>query len=100
VDTASSLFLRRGFTISFLRQYFRNGVESAYVQKFYPNFVINQSLDHVHDAASDTSLRFHASRYAMRLLSALGSGRWVYAGTLVMYALGHLWSMCAQERSR
>ncbi len=74
-----------------LRQYFRNGLGAAYVQKFYPEFVIEQAEAHDQAVSDRTSLVRRTSQYAGRFLNALISGRWIYLGTLLTYAAGYVW---------
>jgi hypothetical protein len=76
-----------------LRQYYRNGRQAAYVQKFFPEFVIDQALNHVDAAPTGSDVRHRSQRYAGRLLGALASGRYIYAGALAVYALGYAQGM-------
>lgn len=83
-----------------LRQYYRNGQQAAYVQKFFPQFVIDQGLSHADEAPCASDVRHRSWRYAARMLGAVASGRCIYAGTLVMYALGYAREMGAKEQVR
>jgi len=75
-----------------LAQYFRNGAGAAYVAKFYPEFVIDQALQHGHPVpATDAPQR--ASRYVGRTAGALATLRWIYAATLLAYGAGYAWGM-------
>jgi glycosyltransferase involved in cell wall biosynthesis len=76
-----------------LRQYHRNGVGSAFVKKFHPEFVIDQALDHGRDIPSDHGLFPRALRYGARLGGALLTGRWIYLATLFTYAVGYTWGL-------
>jgi hypothetical protein len=76
-----------------LRQYHRNGRQAAYAQKFFPEFVIDQALSHADEAPAGSDVAFRSRRYAGRLLGALASGRYIYAGTLAAYALGYAQGM-------
>lgn len=76
-----------------LRQYFRNGVGAAYVQKFHPAFVIDQAAAHALPVPESGRVSTRASRYVGRSLIALATLRWIYLGTLVSYGLGYLWGM-------
>lgn len=83
-----------------LRQYYRNGVEAAYVNKFFPEFVIDQATTHFEEAPSESGVGPRGTRYAARFVGALAGGRWIYASTLMMYALGYVRGMRAGEQSR
>ena len=73
-----------------LSQYYRNGVGAAYVAKFYPEFVIDQALEHDR-AVPPTDARQRTGRYAGRLVAALATFRWIYLATLVAYGAGYAW---------
>jgi hypothetical protein len=77
-----------------LRQYFRNGVGSAYVQKFYPQFVVDQALAHS-QAPPVTSWPRRALRYAGQIFVAIVSLRWIHLATMVTYAAGYIWGRVA-----
>jgi len=76
-----------------LWQYFRNGMGSAYGKKFYPEFVVDQALDHLREPTRDSTLPKRAFRYMRRLVIAVFTMRWIYLGTLVSYGLGYAWGM-------
>jgi len=75
-----------------LRQYFRNGTGAAYVAKFYPEFAIDQAVEHGR-AVPATGGPQRAVRYAGRLLVAFATVRWIYLATLVTYGAGYAWGM-------
>lgn len=78
-----------------LRQYFRNGVGAAYVQKFYPQFVVDQALTHRQAPPSHTTWTKRAMRYAGRMLQDSISIRWIHVAAMVTYALGYAWGRIA-----
>ncbi|HKV45512.1 MAG TPA: glycosyltransferase [bacterium] len=81
-----------------LCQYFRNGMGAAYVAKFYPRFVIEQTVAHGEAVRPKTSLARRAGRYLAHLASALASRRWIYLGTLAAYAAGYGWGLLSLRR--
>jgi GT2 family glycosyltransferase len=81
-----------------LRQYFRNGVGAAYVKKFSPEFVIEQATGHAEEIREETSFARRAGRYARHLIVSCASGRWIYLGTLVSYAVGYAWGLATLRR--
>lgn len=82
-----------------LLQYFRNGLGAAYVNKFYPGFIIDQAENHLQEAPPDSGLGARAWRYLERVLIAFLTLRWIYLGSLIAYALGYLWGMRALAES-
>lgn len=78
-----------------LRQYFRNGVGAAYVQKFYPQFVVDQALTHRQAPPSHSTWTKRALRYSGRMLQASISIQWIHLAAMVTYALGYVWGRIA-----
>ncbi len=78
-------------------QYFRNGAGAAYVAKFYPEFVIDQTVDH-RDDVPETDAPRRAARYAGRLARRAATFRWIYLATFVAYGAGYAWGMRTLER--
>lgn len=76
-----------------VRQYFRHGVGAAYVQKFFPEFVIEQAERHQQRLSEGTSLPRRVLRYAKRITGALLSGKWIHLATLFSYAAGYVWGI-------
>ncbi len=76
-----------------LGQYYRNGVGAAYVAKFYPEFVIDQTLDHRARPGTPGSRLTRGVRYAGRVLASVVTLRWIYLATLASYAAGYAWGM-------
>ncbi|HXX39010.1 MAG TPA: glycosyltransferase [bacterium] len=76
-----------------LRQYFRNGVGAAYVARFYPEFVIDQTLDHRARPRAAGSRLTRAVRYLGRFAGAVVTMQWIYLATLASYAAGYVWGM-------
>ncbi len=76
-----------------LRQYYRNGVGAAYVAKFYPEFVIDQTLDHRARPRKPGSRATRGIRYAGRVLASVVTMRWIYLATLASYAAGYAWGI-------
>lgn len=74
-----------------VRQYFRNGLGAAFVQKFHPGLVIEQTAGHDPRVPDRTALPSRAFRYGGRLMRAVISRQWIYLSTLLSYALGYAW---------
>lgn len=74
-----------------VRQFWRNGVQSAYCAKRYPQWVIETPETHTNTFAERVPFMGRALRYLGRLLYAVGRGQMVYLVTLVVYAAGYLW---------
>jgi len=81
-----------------LRLFVRNGIRAAYVKKFYPEYVIEQATTHGEAVPEETGLPRRAGRFVLHLAGAVASGRWIYLGTLVSYALGYLWGLATLRK--
>lgn len=82
---------------SLLRQYFRNGAMAAYVQKFFPQFVIDQATTHGTAVPGRAHVARRALRYAGRIAGAALTGKWIYISTLAAYAAGYVWGQWAMR---
>lgn len=72
-----------------LKQFFRNGRQAAYANRYYPQWVIETPSKH-----STFVLRIplwqRILRYPLRLLSALATGHWVWLISQIFYGAGSL----------
>jgi hypothetical protein len=77
-----------------IRQFFRNGVGSAYAWKFEPGSVYetHEALD-AGSFRPRTSLAYRVGRYPLRLAKALASGRVIRFGAYCSYACGYVWGL-------
>ncbi|HLW59435.1 MAG TPA: glycosyltransferase [bacterium] len=81
-----------------VRQYFRNGLGAAYVAKFHPEFVIEQTTGHDEPVPPPTALPQRVGRYLRHLAAAVASSKWVYLATLVAYAVGYTLGLLTLRR--
>ena len=72
--------------------FFRNGIGSAYAQKFQPEtvFETNERLGD-DDFQPRTSLGYRIARYPLRLIKALFSGQSMRFCAYSFYAMGYVW---------
>ena len=80
--------------VKLLRIFFRNGVGSAYAQKFRPETVYE--THEVLDATAfqpRTRLIYRLARFPLRLLAAMVRGQWLRLFAYSAYAFGYLWGL-------
>lgn len=73
----------------FLRQFYRNGKMAAYVNKFYPEFVIELTTKHGDEVAEKRSTPIRIFSYIGRLFKTLLTLRIFYLLSLVVYLAGY-----------
>ncbi|MGC9364714.1 MAG: glycosyltransferase [Fidelibacterota bacterium] len=73
----------------FFRQFYRNGKMAAYVNKFYPEFVIELTTRHGDEVAEKRSTPIRIISYIGRLLKTLLTLRIFYLLSLVVYLAGY-----------
>jgi len=74
----------------FVRQFYRNGKMAAYVNKFYPEFVIELTTEHGDEVPEKRSLIIRILSYIGRLLKTLLTLRVFYLLSLVLYLCGYV----------
>ena len=74
----------------FVRQFYRNGKMAAYVNKFYPQFVVELTTEHGTAVAPKRSTFVRIVSYIWRLLKTIGTLRLFYLLSLVLYLSGYL----------
>ena len=74
----------------FVRQFYRNGKMAAYVNKFYPQFVVELTTEHGAEVAAKRSLITRIVSYIWRLLKTIVTFQVFYWLSLVLYLCGYL----------
>jgi hypothetical protein len=74
-----------------MRQFFRNGVAAAYVNRFYPQWVYDLTTSHEELFTPKVSRMHRLGRQVVRLVSALMRVRLLYLASQGSYLLGFLW---------
>ncbi len=72
-----------------LKQFFRNGRQAAYANRYYPQWVIETPSKHGAFVLR-IPLWQRILRYPLRLLSALATGHWVWLISQIFYGAGSL----------
>lgn len=80
------------------QQAFRNGVQAAYCQRFFPQWVIETPAQHTDQFRERVAFPWRVGRYAGRLVVALVRLRWLYLLTLLLYAAGFLYGFATATR--
>ncbi|MDO9547689.1 MAG: hypothetical protein Q7J65_01830, partial [Candidatus Marinimicrobia bacterium] len=74
----------------FVKQFYRNGKMAAYVNKFFPQFVIELTTKHGDEVSEKRSLMTRVLSYIGRLVKTLLTLRIFYLLSLVLYLTGYV----------
>jgi GT2 family glycosyltransferase len=74
-----------------INQFYGNGKQAAFCNKFYPQWVIETPEKHGGDFQGKASLTFRLLRYPIRMLKAAIQLKWILLLSQVCYAIGFLW---------
>jgi len=74
----------------FVRQFYRNGKMAAYVNKFYPEFVVELAYQHGAEVTQKRSTIVRIGSYVWRLWKTIVTFRAFYLLSLVFYLSGYL----------
>ena len=77
--------------IKLVKQFFRNGKQAAYCNKFYPQWVIETPGSHVKDFVERRPFSYRAGRYTLNMIKNTLRGRWIYISAYIAYAIGFVW---------
>jgi len=80
-----------------LKQYFRNGSQAAFVNRHFPQWVIETPSDHG-AFALQVPFRRRLVRYLQSLWASLRAGQWIWLGCQVWYAVGFAWGWVTERR--
>lgn len=72
----------------FVRQFYRNGKMAAYVNKFYPQFLVELTFEHGQSVPPPRSWLVRSSSYLLRLGKALLTGKPFFLLSSLLYLVG------------
>jgi glycosyltransferase involved in cell wall biosynthesis len=71
-----------------IRQFYRNGKQAAFCNRFYPQWVIETPDSHGANFVEKRPFLYRIARYAVNLVRKLLSGHWIYVTVYTVYAFG------------
>jgi len=74
-----------------IKQFYRNGKQAAFCNKFYPQWVIETPENHVKGFVEKRHFFYRVARYAVNLVKKSFRGHWIYVSSSVSYAVGYIW---------
>lgn len=72
----------------FVRQFFRNGKMAAYVNKFYPQFLVELSTEHSQAVPPARTWLNRSRSYVLRLVKTLLTGKFLFWLSSILYLIG------------
>ncbi|MFP4546687.1 MAG: glycosyltransferase [Fidelibacterota bacterium] len=74
----------------FCKQFFRNGKMAAYVNKFYPEFVVELTTEHEKEVKGKRTIIQRVVSYIFRLLKTIITLKIFYLLSLILYLCGYI----------
>jgi GT2 family glycosyltransferase len=71
-----------------VKQFYRNGKQAAFCNKFYPQWVIETPNEHVDNFPAMKPLSYRASRYLSNMVKKTLKGHWIFVTAYTAYAMG------------
>lgn len=83
-----------------VRQFFRNGRQSAFCSRWFPEWLVETPDRHVSRFVEQRSLGYRICRHAVHMLTNALKGRFVYICAYAAYAAGFLREWCSADSPR
>jgi glycosyltransferase involved in cell wall biosynthesis len=74
-----------------LKQFFRNGKQAAFCNKFYPQWVIETPESHVKTFIEKRPFLYRVARFIVNIVRKTLRRHWIYLTVSFVYALGYMW---------
>ncbi len=74
-----------------IKQFYRNGKQAAFGNRFYPQWMIETPENHVKDFVEKRPFLYRASRYLINILKKALKGHCIYLSVYTAYAIGFVW---------
>ena len=81
-----------------VKHFFRNGTQSAYCQRWFPQWMLETPARHTADFKERVAFPRRTARYAGHLVRAFLTLRWIYLASLLVYAAGFLYGWIAAQQ--
>jgi glycosyltransferase involved in cell wall biosynthesis len=73
-----------------MKQFYGNGKQAAFCNKFYPQWVIETPENHVRDFVEKRHFFYRVVRYAVNIVKKSLRGHWIYVSSYLAYAVGYI----------
>ncbi len=80
-----------------LRQFFRNGRQSAFCSRWFAEWLVETPDRHLSRFAERRPLHYRVCRHVVRMLVNTLKGRWLYLGAYAAYAAGFGWAAIRRD---
>jgi glycosyltransferase involved in cell wall biosynthesis len=74
-----------------ITQFYMNGKQAAFCNKYYPQWVIETPNKHGDNFARKKPFTYRAARYAANMARNTLRGQWIYLSVSAAYAIGFIW---------
>ena len=80
-----------------LKQFYRNGKQAAFCNKFYPQWVIETPNSHVKNFVEKRPFFYRVVRYLLNIMKEIIRGHLRYLMVYIAYAFGFVWGYFARK---
>jgi glycosyltransferase involved in cell wall biosynthesis len=84
--------------LKLIKQFYRNGKNAAFCNKFYPQWVIETPEHHSKDFMPKRSLTYRINRFYINLVKRTLKGHFIYLYAFTSYAIGFIWGYLSQRK--
>jgi cellulose synthase/poly-beta-1,6-N-acetylglucosamine synthase-like glycosyltransferase len=85
--------------IKLIRQFYRNGKQAAFCNKFYPQWVIETPAHHTKNFLEKRSILYRVSRFFVNLIIKTLKRHFLYLSAFTVYAIGFTWGYLSQTKN-
>jgi glycosyltransferase involved in cell wall biosynthesis len=84
--------------LKLIKQFYRNGKNAAFCNKFYPQWVIETPEHHSKNFMPKRSLAYRINRFYINLVKRTLKGHFIYFYAFTSYAIGFIWGYLSQRK--
>ncbi len=82
-----------------ITKFYNNGKKAAYVNKFYPQFVVELATEHNQPIGKKRSILVRMVSFKYRLIKALLTGKFIYFLSMSLYLWGYLYGYATLKKN-
>lgn len=85
--------------LKLIKQFYRNGKQAAFCNKFYPQWVIETPAHHTNDFLEKRSILYRVGRFFINLVKKTFKRHFLYLIAFTVYAFGFMWGYLVQKEN-
>jgi hypothetical protein len=84
--------------LKLVKQFFRNGKQSAFCNKYYPQWIVETPDTHVNNFVEKRPFFYRSLRHLINFAKKTIKGHWVYLVAYTSYGLGYIYGYTNNRR--